>query len=261
MTNPILVDLNNKTGICTITFNRPEKYNAIDETMAAAFHQAMQAIVLDKSIRCVVLKGAGRAFMAGGDLAAFAADADRADLVLQRILRHMHPALLILQKLPVPVIAAVHGPAAGAGLSMVLSADYAICNQSAEFTLAYDRLATVPDCGGTWHLRRKLGPRAAFALMLKGGKLNASQASEIGIVNDVIEDSCYEEQLSVLIQKIASGPTRAFGLFKQLLAADLSLAAQLEAEKAAFMEATYTQDFRNAIRNFPNKQPVQFLGY
>ncbi|MEJ5022826.1 enoyl-CoA hydratase/isomerase family protein [Ochrobactrum vermis] len=261
MTTPILVDLNKETGVSTITFNRPEKYNAIDEAMAAAFHEAVQAIASDKGIRCVVLKGAGKAFMAGGDVAAFAADPDRADLVLQRILRHMHPALLILQQLPAPVIAAVHGPAAGAGLSLVLSADYAICSQLAEFILAYDRLATVPDCGGTWYLRQKLGPRAALSLMLKGGKLNASQAREIGIVNDVVEDSSYHEQLAALIQKIATGPTRAFGLFKQLLAADLSLAAQLEAEKAAFMEATYTQDFQAAIRNFPNKQPVQFLGY
>lgn len=164
MTTPILVDMNKETGFRTITFNRPEKYNAIDEAMAAAFHEAVQAIASDKGIRCVVLKGAGKAFMAGGDVAAFAADPDRADLVLQRILRHMHPALLILQQLPVPVIAAIHGPAAGAGLSMVLSADYAICSQSAEFILAYDRLATVPDCGGSWYLRQKLGPRADLPL-------------------------------------------------------------------------------------------------
>lgn len=205
MTTPILVHLNKETGVSTITFNRPEKYNAINEAMASAFHVAVQNIAANKNIRCVVLKGAGKVFMAGGDITAFADDLDRVDLVLQRILRHMHPALITLQQLPVPVIAAIHGLAAGAGLSIVLSADYAICNYSAEFILAYDRLATVPDCGGTWFLRQKLGHRAAFALMLEGGVLSATQAKDIGIVNAVFENDIYQKQLSALIQKIACG--------------------------------------------------------
>jgi len=260
MTHPVLVTRDRSTKSATLTFNRPEKYNAINEALAAAFLRGVQDIAADASLRCVVLRGAGQAFMAGGDIDAFADNPDQADLTLQRILRHMHPALLLLAQLPVPVIAAVHGPAAGAGLSIALSADYAICSRSASFVFAYDRLAALPDCGGSFYLRQKLGPRQAFALMLKSAKLSAEEAEALGIVNQVCEDSTFESALSALTEHIASGPTKAFGLFKRLLATDLPLAAQLEAEKASFMEATYSEDFRMAIRNFRTKTPNKFSG-
>jgi 2-(1,2-epoxy-1,2-dihydrophenyl)acetyl-CoA isomerase len=260
MTHPVLVTRDRSKNIATLTFNRPEKYNAINEALAAAFLHGVQDIAADTSLRCVVLRGAGQAFLAGGDIDAFADNPDQADLTLQRILRHMHPALLLLAQLPVPVIAAVHGPAAGAGLSIVLAADYAICSRSASFVFAYDRLAALPDCGGSFYLRQKLGPRQAFALMLKSAKLTADEAEALGIVNQVCEDTTFESALCALTAHIASGPTKAFGLFKRLLASDLPLAAQLEAEKASFMEATYSEDFRMAICNFRTKTPNRFSG-
>jgi len=258
MAHPVLVQFDK--GIATLTFNRSEKYNAINEAMAAAFFDALQDIAMREELRCVVLRGAGKAFVSGGDIEVFAKNPKQADHNLQRILRHMHPALLLIAQLPVPVVAAVHGPAAGAGLSLVLAADYAICNRSASFHFAYDRLATVPDCGGSFFLRQKLGPRHAFALMLKREKIKADAALALGIVNDVFDDKTFEDELCELTERISRGPTIAYGLFKRLLATNLPLSAHLEAEKAAFMEASYSEDFKRAVTNFKSKEPVEFLG-
>lgn len=259
-TEPVLLDFAPGNGIATITFNRPDKYNALDEAMAKAFHQAVATLAGNKALRCIILRGAGKAFMAGGDIAAFAADPERADQALQHILRHIHPALLTLQTIDAPVIAAVHGPAAGAGLSLVLSADYAICSPSAKFILAYDKLATVPDCGGSWFLRQKLGLRAAFALMLRGDSLDSEAAKSLGIVSEIFAETEFDAELAALAGRIAAGPTRAFALFKRLMAQDLPLAAQLEMEKSAFMEASYSEDFKQAVANFINKKPTHFKG-
>ncbi|MBA8820259.1 2-(1,2-epoxy-1,2-dihydrophenyl)acetyl-CoA isomerase [Ochrobactrum sp. P6BSIII] len=258
--SPVLLDKNADTGVATITFNRPDKLNALNEAMAEAFKNAVDATLVTKGLRCIVLRGAGRAFVAGGDIVAFAIDPEKADLALKALLRHMHPAILALQACPVPVIAVVQGPAAGAGLSLVLGCDYVISNTTAQFVLAYDKLATVPDCGGTWFLKNRLGRQAAFAFMLRGQKLTAAQAYELGIVNEIINDDEFTTRVSELVTQIASGPTHAYGLFKRLMVNDLTLSEQLEAEQAAFIEATYTQDFRDAVRNFLDKKPTLYSG-
>ncbi|MBA8839964.1 enoyl-CoA hydratase-related protein [Ochrobactrum sp. RH2CCR150] len=258
--NPVLLDMDADTGVASIIFNRPDKLNALNEPMAAAFRDVVDVALATRGLRCIVLRGAGRAFVAGGDIAAFADDPDKADLALKALLRHMHPAILALQACPVPVIAAVQGPAAGAGLSLVLGCDYVISNTTAQFVLAYDKLATVPDCGGTWFLKNRLGRQAAFAFMLRGQKLTAAQAHELGFVNEVVSDDKFTARVNELVAQIACGPTYAFGLFKQLMRNDLSLSDQLEAEQAAFIEATDTQDFRDAVRNFLDKKPTRYTG-
>jgi 2-(1,2-epoxy-1,2-dihydrophenyl)acetyl-CoA isomerase len=258
--NPVLLDVDADTKVATITFNRPEKLNALNEAMAKSFADAVKAAVTTKALRCIVLRGAGRAFVAGGDIGAFADDPDKADLALKALLRHMHPAILALQACPVPVIAAVQGPAAGAGLSLVLGCDYVISSSTAQFVLAYDKLATVPDCGGTWFLKSRLGRQAAFSFMLCGQKLTAAQALDLGIVNEVVSDDGFIARVDELVTQIASGPTHAYGLFKRLMVNDFTLSEQLEAEQAAFIEATYTQDFRNAVRNFLDKKPTHYTG-
>lgn len=248
------------TGIATITFNRPEVFNALDVPLAAAFEEATARIARTGGLRCVVLTGSGKAFMAGGDVGGFAADLDHADRTLERLLIHMHPAILTLRRIDAPVVAAVNGVAAGAGLSMVLGADYVVATRSARLVLAYDKLGVSPDCGGSWFLARKLGRAKAFDLMLMGKALTAEEGLDLGLINAVAEDAGFADAVQAAAAKIAQGPTRAFGSFKRLMDVDLPLAAQMEMEREGFVACTRTEDFRAAATGFVAKTPVTFKG-
>jgi 2-(1,2-epoxy-1,2-dihydrophenyl)acetyl-CoA isomerase len=255
-----LVTLAYNAGIATLTMNRPQVFNALDVAMAAAFEAAVAQLHHLPGLRCVVLTGAGKAFMAGGDVASFATNPDAADRTLHLILNHMHPALLTLRKIDAPVLAAVNGAAAGAGLSLVLGADYVIASRSARLVLAYDKLGVPPDCGGTWFLARKVGRAKAFDLMLMGRSLTAEDGLALGIVNAVADDAGFADEVDKAAKKIASGPTRAFGMFKRLMDSDAPLAAQMELERDGFAAATATEDFRGAAAAFVAKQAPTFNG-
>jgi 2-(1,2-epoxy-1,2-dihydrophenyl)acetyl-CoA isomerase len=259
-TDPVLTELDDATGVARITFNRPGVFNALDEATAAAFEAATARLLTQPGLRCVVLTGAGKAFMAGGDVSAFAADLPAADRTLAKLLNHMHPALLNLRRFDAPIVAAVNGVAAGAGLSLVLAADYVIARASARFVLAYDKLGVPPDCGGSWFLARKVGRAKAFELMLLGVMLNAEEAVAAGIANEVVPDEAFEAQTRAQVERIAAGPTCAFGMFKRLLDTELPLAAHMELEREMFMAATRTEDFRTAARAFVTKQAAAFKG-
>ena len=248
-----------ESGIATLTFNRPAVFNALDIAMAEAFEVAV-AELEERPVRCVVLTGAGKAFMAGGDVAAFAADLDGASRTLGRILNSMHPALIALRRLEAPVVAAVNGVAAGAGFSLALAADYVIARQSARFVLAYDKLGVVPDCGGSWFLSRKVGRPIAFALMLTGRSFTAEEGRAAGFVNAVTADGEFDAAVAALSAQIAAGPTQAFGMFKRLMDADQPLAAHMELEREFFTLATDTDDFRTAATAFVHKTPATFRG-
>src|SRR5690606_12995779 len=143
------------------------------------------------------------------------------------LLNHMHPALLALREIDAPIIAGVNGVAAGAGLSLVLSADYVVASGAARFLLAYDKLGVSPDCGGSWFMARKIGRAQAFDLMLMGQNLDAAEARAAGLVNRVAEPEAFAVELEAVVARIAAGPTRAFGQFKRLMDMDLPLAAHL----------------------------------
>lgn len=256
----ITLDTDAATGIATITINRPQVFNALDVPLAAAFEETTARLARMPGLRCVVLTGAGKAFMAGGDVAGFAADLDHADRTLDLLLNHMHPALLTLRQIDAPVLAAVNGVAAGAGLSLVLGADYVVAARSARLVLAYDKLGVPPDCGGSWFLARKIGRAKAFDLMLMGTTLSAEEGLALGIVNRVAEDAEFAATVRAAAERIAAGPTRAFGHFKRLMDTDLPLAAHMERERESFRAATRTEDFRNAATAFVNKQPASFSG-
>lgn len=256
----VLLDFDPATGIATITFNRPDVFNALDVTTAAAFEQAVAGLRKLDGLRCVCITGAGKAFMAGGDVGAFAADLEAADRTLAVILNHMHPAILALRGLDAPIVAGVNGVAAGAGLSLVLAADYVVAAADSKFVLAYDKLGVAPDCGGSWFLPHKVGRGMAFELMLTGPMLLAQEALRIGIVNRISPESGFTDDLGAVLSKIANGPTRAFGMFKALMDADLPLAAHMEMEREHFMAATQSTDFKAAARAFVEKERVVFLG-
>jgi len=261
-TEEVRYQFDRDSGIGRVTFNRPQALNAIGKTLAEEFLSVVRALKQQKGLRCVVLKGEGRAFMAGGDVAAFAGGASKAETAINELLDRLHPAILGLRELEAPIVSGVHGVAAGAGLSLALMADLVVAADDARFLLAYDRLGTVPDCGGTWLLAHKVGHGRASELMMTGRTLSADEAKSWGIVNAIVPASDFDAELEKIVRKLASGPSRAYGAFRKLLesAATGSLAGQLEAERAAFVAMTRTQDFAEGVSAFLEKRPPTFRG-
>jgi len=251
-----------ETGVARLTFNRPEALNAINVTLAQAFLAAVQEIRGLSGVRCIVLTGAGRAFMAGGDVSSMAGTSEQAGAAISAILDAVNPAILLLRSMDAPVIAAVRGVAAGAGLSLTLMADLVVAHQDAKFLVAYNGIGAVPDCGGSWALAHKVGAGRAAELMLLGRTLSAVEARDWGVVNEVAPDSEFENRLNRMIEKVAQGPTRAFGAFRQLIdrANGDQLADHLEAERAAFLQMTRTEDFAEGVSAFLDKRTAAFRG-
>ncbi|WP_372995103.1 enoyl-CoA hydratase-related protein [Marinobacter sp.] len=251
-----------ETGVARLTFNRPEALNAINVPLAEAFLEAVQEINKLSGVRCIVLTGAGRAFMAGGDVSSMAGTSEQAGAAINAILDAVNPAILLLRGMDAPVIAAVRGVAAGAGLSLTLMADLVIAEENAKFLVAYNGIGAVPDCGGSWALAHKLGAGRAAELMLLGRTLSAAEARDWGMVNDIAPDGEFENRLNRMIGKVAQGPTRAYGAFRQLIdrANGDRLADHLEAERTAFLEMTRTEDFAEGVSAFLAKRTAAFRG-
>ena len=250
------------TGVARLTFNRPKALNAINVPLAEAFLAAVREIRDLSGVRCVILTGSGRAFMAGGDVSSMAGTSEQAGAAISAILDAVNPAILLLRSMDAPVIAAVRGVAAGAGLSLTLMADLVIADEEAKFLVAYNGIGAVPDCGGSWALAHKLGAGRAAELMLLGRTLGAAEARDWGIVNEVVPDSEFDNRLNWMIEKVAQGPTRAYGAFRKLIdqANGGRLADHLEAERAAFLEMTRTEDFAEGVSAFLAKRPSEFRG-
>jgi 2-(1,2-epoxy-1,2-dihydrophenyl)acetyl-CoA isomerase len=254
--------LDESTGVLTLTINRPEVLNAIDVALAHAMNAAIVPLRGDARVRCVVLKGAGRAFVAGGDLSRFAEDFDKAAAVADELLDALHPVAETLRAIDAPVIAAVHGAVAGAGLSLMCSCDLVIAASGTRFLMAYDKVGAAPDFGGTYFLPRVLGMRRAAQLLFLSETLDAEAALAAGLVNRVVAPDQLAATADEMARKIASGPTRAFGQYKRLAdrAFESELHDQLEAERAAFKAATKTEDFREGASAFLAKRPATFCG-
>ena len=246
-------------AVATLRFNRPEALNAIDVPMANAFLAAVQSIAADPGVRAVVLRGNGRGFMAGGDLATLRADPVQGAI---DILTPLNAALQLLAQMNAPVIAQVHGAAAGAGLSLVLMADYVIAAEGTRFNLAYINLGTSCDVGASWALPRIVGVRQALEIALLGEAFTADDALRLGLVNRVVPGAELDSATTALAQRLASGPTLAYGAMKRLMRAsmDHTLPEQLAAEKGAFVHCAGTEDFRAGVEAFHQRQSPQFVG-
>ncbi|HSW12121.1 MAG TPA: enoyl-CoA hydratase-related protein [Solimonas sp.] len=250
------------SGIARVTVNRPQVLNALDVPTARAIHDAIRPLRGDAAVRCIVLGGAGRAFIAGGDLARFAEDFGQAANVVDELLDALHPAIEILRNHDAPVLASVHGAVAGAGLSLMAACDLAVAAEGTRFLLAYDRIGAAPDCGGSWFLPRLLGERRAAELMLLGETWDVDTALRMGLVNRVVPADDLESTTQALAQRLAAGPTRAYGVYKRLSAQAYSrpLSQQLECEREAFKAATRTADFRASVTAFLSRTTPQFSG-
>ena len=256
-TAPLLLERNG--AIATLRFNRPDALNAIDVPMANAVLAAVQTVAADPAVRAVVLCGNGRGFMAGGDLATLRADPVQGAI---DILTPLNQALLLLTQMNAPVIAQVHGAAAGAGLSLVLMADYVIAAEGTRFNLAYIHLGTSCDVGASWALPRIVGVRQALEIALLGDAFNADDALRLGLINRVVPAAELDSATAVLAQRLASGPTLAYGAMKRLMRAsmDHTLPEQLAAEKDAFVHCAGTEDFRAGVEAFHQRQRASFAG-
>lgn len=255
------VTLNIDQGIASITFNRPEAMNALDEQTSLAFAEKVSAALDDGTVRVICLKAHGRAFAAGGDLAAFHQSEDRAALA-GRIIPPFNEALLRLANAPQPVIAVIQGVAAGAGMSIALMADLAIASDKASFTLAYPKVGVPPDCGGSWALVRLLGLRKAMEIALLSPQLSAQEALALGLVNRVVPAEELEDAAADWAKRLAQAAPLAQAHTKRLIRAaqTAALSDQLEAEKVAFMDCAKTADFTEALDAFFTRRAPHFIG-
>lgn len=256
-TAPLLLESHG--AIRHIRFNRPQALNAIDRSLASAFLDVCRQLADDPEVRVIVLSGNGRGFMAGGDIAQFR---DEPASVPETLIEPMNQALQLLSRLDAPVLASLHGPVAGAGMSLALACDLAIAADSTRFNFAYLNLGASCDVGASWHLPRLVGLRKALEIALLSQPIGAEEALGLGLVNRVVPAEELESATLALAERLAAAPPKAQGLLKRLLRYSLqnSLETQLQAEKAAFGQCLTSEDFKEAVNAFLEKRPAQFTG-
>ncbi len=253
-------------AIAFVTLNRPKSLNALNFELADTLGDVMHALEADSAVRCVVLRGAGGHFMAGGDIDTFAADLDADASERAAGFRHgihaAHAAIIAMRRMPKPVVAAVDGAAAGAGLSFALAADLAILSDRAYLVGGYLQLGTTPDCGLTFALPRAVGARKAMELLMLSERIDAQTALALGLANRVVPAAELEAETLKLARRLAAGPTVAFGELKRLMRASAhnGLDAQLAAEVEAFGACALSEDFKEGVRAFGAKRPPRFEG-
>jgi 2-(1,2-epoxy-1,2-dihydrophenyl)acetyl-CoA isomerase len=211
------VALETTGGIAAITLSRPQSGNAIDLVLARDLMQAMHACERDSRLRVVTLSGHGKLFCAGGDLKAIESQGVGAPAYVRELLAYLHEAISAMARIPVPVIAGIHGAAAGAGFSLACATDLAIATRSSRFLMSYTRIGLTPDGSASWYLPRVVGLRRAMQLTLLNRELTAEEALTWGILNDVVADDALPAALSELAARLADGPTASYGASKRLL--------------------------------------------
>ncbi len=264
MTESVLLD--RKGPVATLTLNRPESLNTLDFTMMEALVAHTATVAADQSLRCVVLKGAGRHFMAGGDLHVFAEllplpGAER-KARFTALIGRLHAAIENLQRMPHPVVASVHGAVAGFGLSLMNACDLVVAADNAFFTSAYRHIGLTPDGGGSYTLPRIVGVKKAMEIMLLGERFDAQQALSMGLVNRVVPAAEQDAATAMLVNALVAGPRLATANAKRLVNESLgnTLSRQLDAEAESFGACTADDDFVEGIRAFVEKRPPRFGG-
>jgi 2-(1,2-epoxy-1,2-dihydrophenyl)acetyl-CoA isomerase len=251
-----------KDGLARLTLNRPKAANSFNLDLTREFLEAATICADDSAIRAVLLTGAGRFFSAGGDLKNFAAAEDQVPKLVAETADALHAAISKLARMNAPIVAAVNGPAAGAGMSLVCMTDIALAAESAIFTMAYTAAGLAPDGSSTYFLPRAVGMRRARELMLTNRRLSAAEAHAWGIVERVVPDDDLMAEAEKLARALASGPTLAFGAVKKLLLAsqNAQLEDQLDAETSAIVSMTRTSDGREGVAAFREKRKPSFKG-
>ncbi len=252
--------------IATVVLDIPGKLNAISLEGWAELGRVMGELSENAGLRCVVLRGAGGHFMAGGDIKTFKArermEPIERKATIVRSIHDLHFAIYRLRRMPKPIVCAVQGAAAGAGLSLVAACDMAVAAESAFFTLAYARIGVSPDGSSTYFLPRTLGMKRAFEMMYLADRFDAQKALEWGLINSVVPDAELDDAVSELAHRLANGPTYAYARGKALLNSSLheTLESQLELEGYAIGDCMMTADHIEGVTAFVEKREPVFLG-
>ena len=258
--DPVLLRIDG--AVAELRLNRPGALNALDLPLSRAFAAAVEEVSAREDIRAILLTAEGKGFVAGGDVSAMAADPARGHEVVDELISVLNPAILALRSGPAPVIAAVRGVAAGAGLSLMAGADLGGLDETARLVMAYDQVAGVTDCGGSWFLTHKLGRGRVMEMLLLGRPLSPQAALEAGLVTELAPGDEVEPRARAMAERVAQGPTASFNRVRQLVdAAPMTgLADQLEAERAAFVAAAQSKDFREGVAAFTARRKPEFRG-
>lgn len=266
MSDPHHLLLHVSDGIATLTLNQPDRLNALSQKMTDELIETTAALEYDNSVRCVVLRGTGKAFMAGGDVKGMheSLHADRAGYIRRMELRviRAHQIVSQLRRIPKPVLAAVHGAVAGFGVGLAMAADLVVARDDAFFLVAYRHIGLTADSGVTHFLPRMVGERKALELSLLGEKFPAADALAAGMINWVVSQNSFDDFVQQIARQLANGPTRALGRAKQLMRSSLDNSwdqqSHREAEGIAFAAAT--EDHLEGVRAFVEKRKAQFTG-
>ncbi len=260
MSQTILFEQQGAIGM--LTFNRSAVFNAMNPELIVALRDVTASLMTSTSLRALIVKGAGKAFLAGGDVGLFH---QRIDVIADEIKPMgdaLHAGILNIRKLPFPVIAQIHGAVAGAGLSVALACDFAIAGDDARFSTAYARIGASPDGGSTFFLPRIVGMRKATELVMLSDSIDAAEAYKIGLINRAVAADQLANEVQRLAERLAAGPTQAYARAKRLIsqAFDTPIQQHLDDEIACFSECARTADFREGVTAFVEKRGPVFTG-
>ena len=249
-------------AVASIALDRPKKLNAFDATMHEELYDALGEAADDEEVRCIVLRGQGRGFSAGADLAQIIEGAD-GDPDLGEYLRGSYSRLVKrMVETPKPIIAALHGPVYGAGMGVALACDLRIAAESAKFSVAFIKIGLMPDAGVTYFLPRVVGLGRAMEMSMLGDAVAADEAQRIGLINKIAAEDSLVEESRAFAEHLAALPTAALGMMKGALhasfEADLETALEREAEGQTF--CGYTQDHKEGVAAFFEKREAKFTG-
>ncbi|QJE00540.1 2-(1,2-epoxy-1,2-dihydrophenyl)acetyl-CoA isomerase [Massilia forsythiae] len=250
-------------GIATLTLNRPERLNSFTQAMHTEVRAALDRVQADDSVRVLLLTGAGRAFCAGQDLNDRAVEPGAPGVDLgESVERYYAPLVKTLRTLPLPVICAVNGVAAGAGANLALACDIVLAAQSASFIEAFSKLGLIPDTGGTWALPRLVGPARAMGLALLGERLPAAKAEEWGLIWRCVPDAELMNEAIAMATHFAGAPTKGLAYTKRALLASWTntLDQQLALEAQMMRELGHSHDYREGVAAFIDKRQPRFQG-
>jgi 2-(1,2-epoxy-1,2-dihydrophenyl)acetyl-CoA isomerase len=246
-------------GVAVITLNQPDKLNALSMEVKRLLVPILERVTHDANVRVVLLRGNGRAFCAGGDISAMG---NRSTIDAYEIMSEVNRMIGLLEHMSKPVIAAIHGPAAGAGLSLAMACDLVYATEEAKFSLSFKNVGLVPDGGAHYYLVRLVGPRKSKELIFTGKFFTAQQAKEWGIVNEIIPHENWYETVLDTARNLAQGPTKAYEVTKKLINQSLHLTLDevLEHERLAQSMLQQTEDHKEGIAAFREKRRPLFKG-
>lgn len=255
------IDLAINEGVATLTLNRPDRLNSFTAEMHEEVQQAFETIEADSSVRCLLITGAGRGFCAGQDLSdrAVAPGGEGVDLGAS-VDKYYNPLIRKLTSIPMPVVCAVNGVAAGAGANIAIACDIVLAAKSAKFIESFANIGLIPDSGGTYHLPRLLGQARALGMALTGDPISAEQAEEWGLIWKSVDDSELLNEANKLASKFANGPTQGLAQIKSLIRSSWTrdIVAQTDLERDTMRNLGKTNDYKEAVDAFLNKRKPVF---